>query len=390
MSTTVKTSQEFYQLVKDEAVALAPDFTDFSPGSMLDIINGAISMGFNEISELIISEFSKTFFELAEGDDLDKLMVDHFGTSFARTGATFATGSVTFSRANDSAGDVFIASGTVVKSVKNAQGVEVRFMTTADANLTGTTVSVPVIAAVAGVSGNAIVGKITVIEGALTDPSVVVTNSADMAGGAEKLTDPEYREFGRLKLLSLAGATEAAVKGAASSVPGVGFVTLATLERAVIDYDIANEQILPGATFFRIPFPVIYVADANGNSSAALVEAVRLAVFPIKALGVKIEVKGAIAYEVDWTASVTLNPAGPNYAELQSDLTKILDSMKEYIDSQLAINSGFVRANANAYILSVWGPAGTNDLTAFSTAVPAGDVAGAVGQKLVAGDMVIV
>jgi hypothetical protein len=390
MTTTVLTQQEIYDIYKDEVTGQAPEFTDFSVGAIHDIIAGALSIAVNEVTELIISEFMKTFFSLAEGDDLDKLAVDHFGDTFARPAATLATGIATFSRPNTDAGDVSILAGTIIKTKKNASGEEIRFQTDSDIVLTGTSISVTITAMLPGVSGNVNATNINTIETALTDASVTVNNSADMAGGKEKLNDEEYREFIKAKILSLAGATEAAILGAALSVSGVAFARAITLERVVIDYDIANDQILPGATFFRIPYPVLYIADAGGNSSPALIESVLQAINLVKALGVKIEVRGAVSVDLNWTASLTLNGGGPNYAELSTDLTKITESMSVYINEQLAVGQGFNRASANAYILSVWGASGTNDLTSFSTSVPSGDVSIQANEKLIAGTMDIV
>lgn len=389
MTTTIKTQQEFYDIYKGEVNALAPEFTDFSEGSIHDILAGAISVALNEISELVVSEFAKTYFDLAEGSDLDRLAVDHFGSTFSRPSASFATGSVLFSRATIDAGNVTIPVGTIVKTLKNSSGVEFRFETTEEVLMTGLSVSAQVKAIVAGVSGNVLTGKITVIESALTDSSVTVNNTSVFAGGKEALTDAEYREFLKAKILSLAGATEAAVKGAALSVSGVSMVALITRERVVIDYDIANDQILAGSTYFRIPYPVLYIADENGNSSAGLIQLVKDAIFPIKAAGVKIEVLGAVAVSINWTASITLNASGPNYSEFQSDLSKIEDSMREYINDKLTIGDAFNKVTANNYIMSIWGPAGTNDITSFSSSIPSGNVSVNANEKLIAGTVSI-
>lgn len=387
MTTTVLTQQQFYDIYKDEVTGQAPEFTDFSVGAIHDIIAGALSIAVNEISELIISEFMKTFFSLAEGDDLDKLAVDHFGDSFARPDATFSTGVVTFSRPNTDAGNVSILAESIIKTRKSASGEEIRFKTDSAVTLTGLTISVNITAMIAGVSGNVNATNIAVIETALTDASVTVSNVADMAGGAEKLSDEDYREFLKAKILALAGATEAAIVGAALSVPGVAFAKAVTIERVVIDYDIANEEILAGSTFFRIPYPILYIADASGNSSPALIESVKQAIILVKALGVKIDVRGAVSVDLDWTGSVTLNGAGPNYAELSTDLTKIKETMSAYVNEQLAVGQGFNKASANAYILSIWGAAGTNDLSSFSTSIPSGNVSIAANEKLIAGTM---
>lgn len=390
MSTSVKTQQELYDIYKNEVLALAPDFTDFSDGSLHDILAGAMSIAMNEIQELIVSEFSKTFFSLAAGSDLDRLAVDHFGDTFARPLATYSTGSVLFSRANTGAGNVTIPAGTIVKTQKNANGQEFRFETTEEVILTGLSISALIKCKDAGKSGNVNASKIVVIESALTDSSITVSNSSATAGGADTYTDAEFRDFITQKILSLAGATELAVKGAAKSVSGVKFAEVVTEDRTVIDYDIGTSAIEVGASYFRIPYPIVYIADADGNSSQLLIDAVKAAIYNTKACGVKIDVKGAVPVSINWTASIVLNPLGPNYTELQSDTTKIIETMKEYINKVLAIGEGFSKINANAYVLSVWGASGTGDLTSFLSSVPSGDISVLANQKLISGTVEII
>lgn len=386
MSTTVKTRQEIYDLYKNEVLALAPDITDFSDGSLHDILAGALSIAINEVQELIISEFSKTFFSLSNGSDLDRLAVDHFGSTFSRPEAISSFGVVTFSRLEDS-GDVIIPAGTIVKTVKNANGTEIRFETISEVTMVGLSVNANITCKEAGRIGNVEIGKVIVIESSLTDPNITVTNSNIISGGVDTYTDVEYREFITQKILSLAGATELAIKGSAKSVTGVKFAEVVTEERVVIDYDIANEEILAGAIYFRIPYPVLYIADENGSSNDSLISAVRTAIFSTKACGVKIEVRGAVPVPFNWYGIITLNPSGPNYGELQSDTSKIVDTMKDYINKVLAIGQGFSKIDANAYIMSVWGPTGTGDLTNFETPIPSGNVAVTTNQKLVSDDV---
>lgn len=391
MTTTVKSQQEFYDLYKDEVLGLADELTDFSEGSMHDIIAGALSTAQNELSELIISEFTKTFFDLASGTDLERLAVDHFGDSFARPDASPASGSVDFSRPDTVAGDVLIDIGTIVKTEKDANGEEISFKTTEAVTMTGTSITANIEAVNPGVSGNITsTNKIVVIETTLSDATVVVTNSLNTAGGTDEPDDVTYREIIKNLIISLAGATEAAVKGAALSVSGVALAELTTLERVVIDYDIGTDDILMGAQYFRIPYPVIYIADASGNSSDALIQAVKDRIFFVKAAGVQIEVRGAVPIAFNWTASLTLNAGGPNYAELSNDLAKIVETMTEYVNSVIGIGEGFNKAEANSYVLSVWGASGTNDLTSFSSSVPSGNVSVSANEKLIANVIQIV
>lgn len=401
MTTTVKNQQEFYTQYRDEVLSLADNLTDFSEGSMHDIIAGAISTCQNELSELIISEFVKTFFDTATGteaqggegdaDDLQKLAVDHFGERFRRPQAVPATGSIDFSRPNTDGGNVVIPVGTIVKTKKDSNGEEIRFQTSEEVEMSGLSVSADIECVDAGIIGNITSsGKITVLESTLSDPTITVTNSANTAGGVNEQQDPQYRETIRNLIISLAGATEEAVRGAALAVSGISLVQLTTEERVVIDYDIGGAQIAAGATFFRIPYPVMYIADASGNSSQALIDAVRDAIVTVRAAGVRVQVKGAVPVNFNWSGSLTLNASGPNFTELSSDLSKIIDTMTEYINSVLSIGQGFTKADANAYVLSVWGTSGTNDITSFSTSVPSGNVAVNSNEKLIANNIQIV
>jgi len=389
LATKVSTQSELYELIKSIVEAGAGDLTDFSDGSMHDILAGAFTTGMNEISELIISEFKKTYFETSHGieitgdvDDLQNLAIDHYGDDFKRPEANQATGSVDFTRPTSGAGNVIIAAGTVVKTEKDVSGQEILFSTDEEVTLTGLTISANITATVAGVAGNVDPCKIIVIETTLTDPTVTVSNPAKLAGGTDEQDDAEYRETIRNLIKSLAGATKAAVEGAILSVSGVNFVTLVEKERVVIDYDIAGDQIEPGAAFFRIPYPFAYIADENGQSSQSLIDDVNEALETVRACGVGIDVQGASAVLLSWDAAWSLNAGGPNFATLQSDPMLILDTMKEYIDS-LDIREGFSLSDANDYIFAIWGPSGTNDVTSFNTNTPVSNVEVQSTEKLV-------
>jgi hypothetical protein len=399
MSTKVSSQQELYDIYQNEVLANTSELTDFSEGSLHDIIAGAMTTAQNEISELIVDQFSKTFFDLASGptendptDYIQILAIDHFGDSFARPVAVSATGEIQFSRPNFNAGLVNIPIGTVVKTEKDANGVEIRFLTQAAVVMGATelTKTAQIKASIEGTQGNVTSGKLIVLESTLTDPLITVNNISAMAGGSNAPDDATYRTFIRNKILALAGATEAAVKGAILAVSGVSFAQLITRERIVIDYDIGTGDILIGSTYFRMPYPVAYIADSLGNSSQALIDAVKLALIPVKAAGVRIEVLGAVPVSIGWTASLTLNVSGPNFAELSVDLSKIIETMTDYINTELEIGDDFVKASANAYVMSIWGPAGTNDITSFSSSIPSGNVSVAANQKAVAGTIQVI
>lgn len=397
MALLLKTQVDLYNIFIAALQDAGPELTDTTEGSEIDKLGGATSVGASELTKLIVDQFNKTYFSLANGpevtggdDDLQTLAVDHFGDTFVRPAASLMTDSATFSRANAAFGAVLIPAGTVIKTTSDANGNVYRYETDSDVTLaasggTSLSVTVSITALVAGSASNAGNGAITVIENSLLDQSIVVTNTGS-SNGEDAEDDATYRETIRNLIESLAGATLRAVEAKALTVPGVATATAIEQMQAVKIWNIATSTATGG--FFYIPVPILYIADTSGMASVALITAVKTAIDAVRACGVLIQVVSASAVSVAWTASYTLNPSGPNYSTLVNDSTMIRDSMKKYIQD-LPVGTSFVRATANAAILAIWGVAGTNDLTAFSTSVPSGDVAATATQKMIAGTMSI-
>ena len=154
----------------------------------------------------------------------------------------------------------------------------------------------------------------------------------------------------------------------------------------VVQWDAAEEETVGDP--FKIGRVKLYVADANGTANAALVALVQAAVELVRAAGPQVEVIGATAVSLNWTASLTLDPGGPNYATLSSDTSMIEDDMESYINA-LEIGADFDRNAARAYILGRWGSAGSGDLTEFNISSPTGNVAVDENEKLIAGTITI-
>jgi len=393
LAIQVPSQQDLYDLFKNEVQAVNPELTDFEEGSKLDSLGGGFSTAGQEVLKLVIDQFSKTFFDTSHGpeitgntDDLQTLAVDHFGDGFARPAAAPAVGVVTFTRPTSAAGNVTINVGTIVKTAKDSNGKEQRFATDATVVMTGLNINASVEAVEAGTDGNVQNGTVVVIETALTDPTVVVTNAATFTGGEAEDTDAEYREFIRRKIETLRGATKAAIEAAALNVPGVQTATAIEDAIAVKEWNIGGNTTV--GAYFRIPRARLYIADSNGTASQALVDNVDLAVFSVRACGVRVEVIGATALAVNWTGSIVLNPSGPSFTEFSSNPQRIIDSMEQYLNG-LAIGVGFDRGLARLAILAIWGPSGTNDLTDFNTSVPTGNISVIATDKIIAGTVVI-
>lgn len=387
----VPTQQDLYDIYKNEVQNNRPDLTDFEEGSINDVNAGAISVLGQELVKLILEKFNKTYIETAEGseatggdDDLEFLATDHFGESFARSTGSPATGTVTFSRPTTDAGSVTIPVGTIVKTEKDANGEEQRFATESEVVLTGLTIDASVNAVENGTEGNVASNKVVVIESSLTDETISVDNALAFAGGAGALSDADYREFIRNKVEEIRGATKAAVESAAKNVSGVETATAIEDILPVRQVDPADGVPVTPLNIFNIVRTRLFIADVNGTASQALIDNVIAAVFGVKACGVTKQVIAASPLSVDWDATVTLNPSGPNFASLSLSLQPILDSMTQYI-RDLDIGTGFNRDLARAAILAIWGPAGSDDITTFTTNIPTGEIAATATDKLIPG-----
>lgn len=389
MATEILNVQELVELHQGEVQARTDEITDYREGSINDVEAGATALGVNEAMTLIVDRFRKTFFDSADGpevtggpDYLEDLAVDHFGDTFARPEAQKAVGVVTFSRPTTGAGNVTIPSGAIVKTAVDSGGESQRFRTLAAVTMTGLSVNASVEAVEAGVKGNVGAGDVSQIETTLTDSSIVVTNSLGFSGGAAVMNDADYRQYIRNKIEAIKGATVAAIEAAAKTVSGVLTATIVEVEKIVKEWDIGSSTTV--GDYFRIPYPVLYIADANGTANAALIASVKSVIEEVRAAGVRILVLGASPFALNWTAQLTLNPSGPNFAALSADPQAILDTMTDYVKT-LPIGTGFDIATANAAMLAIWGPAGTDDLTAFVTVAPGGNVAGTPGVKIIPG-----
>lgn len=395
MPNEVLSQQELYEIFKNEVQNRAPSLTDFEEGSNLDALGGAFSVGAQEVSKLIIDEFAKTFFSLAEGavtegdkDDLEFLAVDHFGENFRRPQAANASVNLLFTRPDLDEGAVVIPEGTIVKTEKDINGVEFRFQTTQEVTMGSfLQVTVPAIAIEAGTDSNVAANRLINIETSLVEPDMTVTNQAAATGGAGIATDAEYRAFITNQIETLRGATCPAIEAAAENVPGVEIATMIERIITVTEFDELTNSVIRDP--FKVVRPTLYIADSNGTATQVLIDAVDDALFNLRACGIVFEILGATPLVMDWRASYTLNPGGPNFAELNSDPSSVEEFMVNYI-KDIPIASGFDRIAARQAVLDRWGPSGTNDLTDFLIADPTGNISGVPTQKLVPGVVEII
>ena len=395
MSLPVKSQQDLYSLFISVIQDFAPQLTDTNIGSIIDTMAGVFSVSGTEMSRLTTDQFMKCFIATANGpevtggpDDLQTLALDRYGSTFGRPAASYMTDTVTFSRANTSKGVCTITSGSIVKTVTDSLGNVYQYATNSTVVLTvgganDLSVSVGVTATIIGSSSNAKAGTITVIGTSLSDSTVTVTN-AGSANGTNAADDATYRQYIYNLIVSLRGANKDAIEAAALSVAGVAFAKAIEVEQVVIPFDTATNLPVVGASAFAIPWAKLYACDANGTASSGLIASIVAAIAAVRAFGVNIPVLAASTSALSWTAHITLNPSGPNYSTLSISTAIIVQSMIDYVNA-LGIGAGFTVATANSAMLAIWGPAGSNDITAFTTSVPSGDVAAVATVKLIPG-----
>jgi uncharacterized phage protein gp47/JayE len=263
----VPTFSELYELARAAALQRTAKLSDlsWSPGYMADVLTGLTAAIAEEAVRFSLELHRKTFFETAEGEDLDTLAEDHFGIE--RQGGEMAIGEVTFSRATTAAGNVLIPAGTRVSTPDG-----LLFATTEEILLTGLSLDAAIEALEVGEEGIVDAGTITVlVDKLLADSSIGVTNAERTAGGIKAETDSDFRARLRGYLATVRRGTVSALAFGATQVAGV-------LQASV------DETNFP---------PTVYIADFAGSANSALIAAVQAELDNWRPAGTQVNVVGA-------------------------------------------------------------------------------------------------
>lgn len=220
-------------------------------GDLSDMLLSAAAAIGDRIVGYVAQAIVNTFLDGATGDDLTKLSADHW--SIQREAATNATATVTFNRSGADATATTLPIGTVVATIKDSQGNEVDFITTAAASWaisTNGTRTVACQCTQAGVVGN-LTGTNQLTRLISTPPghgTYTITASTQPAGGAEIETDEALRDRVRKYPSTVRRGTFAAIEYGAIQTTGAG------VAKATASSDAT------GAI-------AVYVSDASGNST---------------------------------------------------------------------------------------------------------------------------
>jgi uncharacterized phage protein gp47/JayE len=245
--------QDYYDIGKATLQSRRPTLV-VAEGDVTDaVLAGGASMA-TTLDAYANRRFRATFLDGAVGSDLTDRCHDRGVDRFE--GAE-AIGTLTLTRVSFAAGAGVIDAGTRVASEPNAATGEFQTYTLdEDAVFGGTDLELTGVAATCekvGVKGNLAEDKITRFLDNVFDPTITVTNPGRFAGGEEIESDEALRDRTRGFFLTQARGTLDALVFGAKQVPQVTRVSIAVDSSGVI---------------------TVYVADSEGNSSDAMVDAV--------------------------------------------------------------------------------------------------------------------
>ncbi|MBA4710568.1 baseplate J/gp47 family protein [Aquitalea aquatica] len=267
---------DYTTIVRNQVTAIqsrAAGLVDLTIGSLMLAVVEANSGVVQWIQQLIVQLLVTVRAATCSGTDLDSWMAD-FG--FTRLSAVQATGQVTFSRFT-ATNQAVIPIGSTVTTTDGTQSYTVTLDTTNaaySATLGGyviaagvSSVTVPVLANIAGAAGNALAGMVTVITGGISFVDTVA-NAAAFANGADKQSDTDFRAAFVLWVASLSKATKAAIGYALASM------------QTGVTYSLVENQDYSGNVLYGYFYAV--VDDGSGNpsstflaSAASAIESVR-------------------------------------------------------------------------------------------------------------------
>ncbi len=316
--------QNFATLVQNAAAAVQGASTallDLSVGSVLRAILEASSSVALWLQWLILQVLSMTRAATSTGSNLDSWMADY---GLTRLPAIAAQGNVTFSRFTPS-NTALVPAGAVVRTADGTQSFVVVAVPTNpawNATLNGyvvaisvASVSVPVVAEVAGTAGNVQPNTITLLATAI--PGIdQVTNPLAFAGGANAESDAAFRARFVNYINSRSLATPIAIGNAIAGI------------QQGLNYLLQENTDTTGNT--RMGFFTVTIDDGSGNPPASLIATVSRAIEAVRPVGSSYAVEPPALIEANISLNVTLTAAGllgTVSAEISSAITSFVDAL---------------------------------------------------------------
>lgn len=268
------------------------------------ILAGAASMALAVIA-YANSLFRRCFLDGATGVDLTALAHDR---GVDRDPGSKAVGVVTLSRPNFTAGAGTLVAGFKVSTTADETGEFATFVLDTDAVFGPTTLTVSVNATCTeiGKIGNVAANTVDRVVDTAFDPIITVNNVSLFAGGGEEESDEDLRDRVRGFFLTQARGTIDAIIYGAKTVSGVSRVTVVVDNSGVV---------------------TVYVADEDGNSSAAMVDNVGTALESWRAAGDVIYVTGGVVVNQSFDITLTVKTG--------VDVNALVDRVRQAIISRL-------------------------------------------------------
>lgn len=275
--------QDFYDIGRAMLQTRRPRLR-VEEGDVTDaILAGAASMAV-AIVAYANALFRKCFLDGARGQDLTDLAHDR---GVDRDQGDAAVAIVTLSRPTAGIGAFTYAQGSRVATVADTTGSFATYTLNEDAvfGALDLTVDVEVTCTEVGKIGNVAEGAISRFLDKPLDTSLSVTNVELASGGLEAESDEDLRDRVRNFFLTQARGTIEAIVFGAKSVEGVARVTVTVDGSGVV---------------------TVYVADEDGNSNTAMVDAVSAELEHWRAAGDVIYVTGGVIYNQTIVISMTV------------------------------------------------------------------------------------
>ncbi|MCP3017555.1 baseplate J/gp47 family protein [Cupriavidus basilensis] len=316
-------TQDWVTLVRNQVTAIqgyARVLVDLTVGSILRAVVEANAAVVIWLQGLIMQVLAITRAATSSGADLDSWVAD-FGVS--RLPATYATGLVSFSRFTATQQAV-VPVGATVQTGDGTQQYAVTADTTNpaySATLGGyvlaagvSSVSVPVLAVVAGAAGNAVIGAVSTITGAISGVDTV-TNASAFTNGADPETDAALRTRFIAYVASLSKATKGAVGYAITSL------------KQGVTYALVENQTYAGAV--QMGYFYVVVDDGTGAPGSTFLATVANAIDAARPLCSSFGVFGPVVVN----AAVAMTCAVASGYDPVATKALVVTALKNYINA---------------------------------------------------------
>ncbi|MGT2505662.1 baseplate J/gp47 family protein [Cupriavidus basilensis] len=316
-------TQDWVTLVRNQVTAIqgyAKVLVDLTVGSILRAVVEANAAVVIWLQGLIMQVLAITRAATSSGADLDSWVAD-FGVT--RLPATYATGQVTFARFTATQQAV-VPVGATVQTGDGTQQYAVTADTTNpayNATLGGyvlaagtSSVSVPVLAVVAGAAGNAVIGAVSTITGAISGVDTV-SNASAFTNGA----DPEADAALRTRFIAYVASLSKATKGA------VGYAV--TSLKQGVTYALVENQTYAGAV--QMGYFYVVVDDGTGAPGSTFLATVANAIDAVRPLCSSFGVFGPVVVN----AAVAMTCAVASGYDPVATKALVVTALKNYINA---------------------------------------------------------